>query len=545
MPPLLYGAKHRSGSPALSWWRNIQWRDEKMSDQNESSNNRKRTSRGSGLRPAATVVALCTPAGESGLAVVRLSGPRAVSICRAVFRCREFESDFCSHRAYHGLVIWPRGVTAAAEDSAGALLPAGGAAVDEVVVLPMLAPRSYTGEDTVEFFCHGGRVPARQVTRACLAAGAEPAGPGEFTRRAFLNGKLSLDQAEAVADLIHAEDELAAGAALQQIRGGLDRELATIEAPLHHLLADLEGGLEFAAEEEVSVGKQHLLQVLGSTLDRIDHLLAMAPAGRHLREGIRVVLIGPPNVGKSSLFNALLGRDRAIVDHEAGTTRDLVSATTVQGGYRFVLYDTAGLRPEGKRVERLGMNRTREALADADIVLDLCEAALSENINGYCCDGSPVTEGDADENNKQSNKSIDIDINGPARTLSVWTKADLLPDSVREHRNDSSGPIILTSAHTGQGIEALWQHLVEISGHEEMQEVAGMGVFLNARHQYRLINARKGLGELRQLVAEQVPGEEVVASLLGTSLADLGEISGRVFTENLLDEIFSRFCIGK
>ncbi len=252
-----------------------------------------------------TIVAIATPEGNGGVALVRLSGSDALTIAAKVFG-PGFGKETKSHRAVYGILQWPDGGISPNSAMFGA--------IDQVIALPMLRPNSFTGEDTVEFFCHGGRVVSRQVVSACRLAGARPATAGEFTRRAFLNGKLSLDQAEAVADLIHAESDMAARAAIRQLLGGLNGQLVAIEKPLLDLLARLEGGLEFLEEDHAGVDSTEIARVLSESMVGITRLLDLAPAGRLLREGIHVVLTGAPNVGKSSLFNRLVQSDRAIVD---------------------------------------------------------------------------------------------------------------------------------------------------------------------------------------------------------------------------------------
>jgi tRNA modification GTPase len=465
-----------------------------------------------------TVVALATPDGEGGLAVVRVSGPRAVAIARRVAPFLPDASALTSHRAVHGHVIWPPGGRAA-ERAPAPVAP--GDDLDEVVVLPMLSPHSYTGEDSIEFFCHGGRLPARLVVAACQAAGAEAARPGEFTRRAFLNGKMSLDQAEAVADLIAAESPLAAKAALRQVRGGLDAQLTAIERPLHALLADLEGALEFVTDEEIGPQAAEVAGTLRDARRTIDSLIALVPAGRRLRDGIWVVLVGPPNAGKSSLFNALLGEERAIVDAAAGTTRDVVTARMRHDGLTFVLHDTAGLRADGGRIERAGMERTAAMWRVADIVVVLRDAAVADG-------------GD----------SADAAADAPAATLiDVVAKGDLLDEGAR--RAAERAGAVVTSSRTGLGLAELKAQLVATAGRDRLQEAAALGVLLNARHQDRLESCRRELDSLIAQVESAYPGDEVVASLLGSILAELGEISGRVYTENLLATVFDRFCVGK
>jgi tRNA modification GTPase len=449
-----------------------------------------------------TIVAIGTPEGTGGLAVVRMSGAGALAIAEALFRPARAGAALVSHRARFGLVV-----------------SAAGEALDEALVLTLLAPRSYSGEDTVEFHCHGGRMPARRVLDACVAAGARPAGPGEFTRRAFMNGRISLDQAEAVADLIHAEDELTAAAALAQLRGGLRQEVAAIEGPLRDLLADLEGSVEFGEEGPArSVGRERIAADLRAACRGLDRLLALAPAARRLRDGVRVVLAGRPNSGKSSLFNALVGRERALVDAEPGTTRDVISASVRHGGLTFVLHDTAGLRDGGGRLEGRGMDLARAAVAEADIVLWLHDLTVP----GFPEMGEAVVAG------------------GGARLLRIGTKSDLAGGACCP-----AGDVVVTSARTGAGVEALMEALLAAADVAGMREVARAGLLLNARHQHRLMDAREPLAELLAAAETGEVGEEIVAGLLGAVLARLGEINGRVFTEQVLADIFARFCVGK
>ncbi len=439
-----------------------------------------------------TIVALATPEGAGGLAVVRLSGPDAVAVARRVFRSGRFAAGPVSHTVVHGLLHHP-------DDT--------GRGIDRCLALTLLAPRSYTGEDTVEFHLHGGRAVARLALAACRGAGALPAAPGEFTRRAFLNGKLSLDQAEAVADLIAADSEQAARGALNQLHGGLARELATVEAPLLDLLARIEGSFEFLDEDEVSVPAAAVAAELARAVAGIDRLLAMAPAGRLLRDGVQVVLSGPVNAGKSALFNALIGDERAIVDAEPGTTRDVVSARVVRGGAVYVLHDTAGLRPDAGRIESMGIDRTRRQVAAADLVL-----AVS--------DGEPPAA-------------------VSAGVLTVRTKADL------------DGPVAtgfaaVTSSLTGEGLAELWTAIEAQVEALRLGEAVALGVVLNERHAARLGECREELAELGALAAgEAGVGTEVLGTMLASILGRLGEVSGRVFSEHLLNTVFSKFCIGK
>jgi len=451
-----------------------------------------------------TVVAVATPAGEGGLAAVRVSGPEAFAVAHRVFKGPGFGIQPTPRRAVYGILAWPKDPLTDLDKA--------GYPIDQAVALPFRAPHSYTGENTVEFFCHGGRVVARTVVAACRAAGAEPAPAGEFTRRAFINGKLSLDQAEAVADLIGAQSEHSARAAVRQLLGGLDQQLAAIEKPLVRLLAHIEGSLEFVDEEEIAVPKTEVLRVLSEAVARLDNLVAMAPAGRLLRDGIHVVLAGAPNVGKSSLFNALLENDRAIVDDEAGTTRDVISGRRHRGGSVFVLHDTAGLRDDPGRVEELGIARTWRQVSEADIVLALGAADQAAALISY---------------------------DGGAPVISVITKSDLAPGLV------TPDDAVVVSSTTGDGLAQLWRAIDATVAGFQLEEAIALGVVLNERHLHKLTGCRDDLARLRHEVDLNAPGDEVIGSLLSSILSGLGEVSGRVFSEQLLENVFQRFCVGK
>lgn len=456
-----------------------------------------------------TIVALATSEGTAGLSVVRISGPDAVAVAGRVFQSADFGAEPSSHVAVYGILKNP------STEETGTYEP-----IDQVLALPLLAPRSYTGEDTVEFFCHGGRVVARQVLAACRAAGARPATAGEFTRRAFLNGKMSLDQAEAVADLIHAESRHAARAAMRQLLGGLNQQLAAIEGPLLELLSEVEGSLEFLDLEEVGISDEEIASVLSRSVAGISELLELAPAGRLLRDGVQVVLAGPANVGKSSLFNLLLQEDRAIVDGEAGTTRDVVSAGVEKGGTRFVFHDTAGLRSAAGRVETMGIERTLKAVVEADIVLVLFEGGTSpdlESMNG-----------------------------SSAVVIPVMSKADLPghPESTVDEK------AVVTSSIDGRGLPDLWSALLAAVEKFRINDAVTMGVVINERHRHKLEECRADLEALLQEFETgsgepAAPSAEVVGTMLSSILSRFGEISGRVFSEQLLESIFSRFCVGK
>lgn len=503
--------------------------------------------------PLPTVVARATPEGEGGLAVIRLSGDQAAAIAGRVFRGPALRP----RGAVYGIMHEPLLV----QDDAEQRLDA----IDEVLALYLPGPGSYTGEDTVEFYCHGGRQVAALVVRACQAAGAEAAPPGEFTRRAFLCGRLTLDQAEAVADLIQAGSEQAARAAVAQLRGGLDAELGAVEWPLLDLLTRLEGSLEFSDDDapEIDVPTTEVRLILDEAREGIDRLLDLAPAGRLLREGIHVALAGAPNAGKSSLFNHLVGSDRALVDDEPGTTRDVVTAPVRRGGRLYVFHDTAGLREvtAAARVEARGIERARATAGDADLVLLVAEARGDGAAVAWPQIGSAGT---ADttcagaRGGKAEGEAHAADATTCAgASLRVLTKCDLVTCAgTRAEGATCAGAsgaagatgAIATSSLTGEGLDALWDAIERQVAAWGLDEAMNLGVVLNERHRQRLLECRDELAQLVALLdapGGSAPGAEVVGTLLASLLARLGEISGRVFTEQMLDGIFKRFCVGK
>lgn len=433
-----------------------------------------------------TIVAIATPAGVGGIAVVRVSGLRTLEIVSHLTKT-ELETE--SHRAKLKKIY-----------SESKEL------IDEALVLPMLGTSSYTGEDTVEFFCHGGNVVAENVVSACVGFGARRATSGEFTRRAFLNGKLSLDQSEAVVDLIHAETSLAASAALGQLRGGTKKEISQIEQPLLSLLSELEGGLEFLDEEYPEMPRNQLAEKISVALKKISDLLLHAEIGKSVRDGVNVVLVGAPNCGKSSLFNAILSDDRAIVDSSAGTTRDVISEAIIIDGLKFILHDTAGVRSTTGSVEQKGIKRTYRTVAEADLVLLL-----------------------------KSQDTEPVEVNSNKAIIIVGTKTDIA----------SVECDVETSSLNKSGINKLKNEMLLAAKRDNVEKMLKMGLFLNERHRHKLKSCQANLIDLKTQISENNIGDDIVATLLASTLTELGEISGRVYTESMLEDVFSKFCVGK
>jgi tRNA modification GTPase len=442
-----------------------------------------------------TIAALATPAGEGALAVIRISGAEALAIADAIFRGAKVPSSQQERKVAFGRIV-----------------SAVGEVIDEVLLTVFRNPRSYTGEDVVEISGHGGSLVSSRVLAATLAAGARMARPGEFTERAFLNGKLDLTQAEAVMDLISAQTPRALSAATAQLEGNLGSEINALRGEILEAVAHLEAFIDFPEEGIDPESGAVLVRRMESIATHLERLLATATEGRLLREGIRMALCGAANAGKSSLLNRLLGMERAIVSPTPGTTRDTIEERANLGGYPFLLIDTAGLRETADPVEREGVARARRAAEQADLRLHLVDASTMEGAASL----NPLL----------------------GKELLVLNKIDLLEDRAAL----PAAPAI--SCHTGEGIEELIATiLMHVTGSSEAESLPG-GSAINVRHQECLRRASATLEIAISLLKEGEPPELAAVELRAT-LAAVGEIVGDFGTEEILGEIFSNFCIGK
>jgi tRNA modification GTPase len=464
---------------------------------------------------ADTLAAISTPLGEAGIGIVRLSGPLAFAIAHRLFRPHRPHPAWQSHRLYLGHITDPQGDV-----------------IDEVMVTFMRAPHTYTREDVVEINCHSGYGVLRRILDLALAAGARLASPGEFTLRAFLSGRLDLTQAEAVLEVIRARTETHLQVAAAHLQGGLGRRLARVRQDLLDLLARVEAALDFP-EETGELDPALVRDGLDRQAESLKTLADSYEAGRLLREGLLVVIAGRPNVGKSSLLNRLLDMERAIVTEIPGTTRDLVEESITLGGVVVRFSDTAGLRPAQDRVEELGIERTRERLGQADLVLYLVDVSR------------PLAPEDA---------AALAEMAGQPGLL-VANKIDL-PQSLSgaELSGLSAWPLTTISAKTGQGIEALKEEIVAQALGGGLR-VAGE-VITQARHHEHLRQCLTYLGQARGLLdpddkyenyatGAPEPPWELVALELGSAIHELGEITGEEVGEAILDRIFGQFCLGK
>jgi tRNA modification GTPase len=456
-----------------------------------------------------TIAAIATPLGEGGLGVIRVSGPQALAVVLAVFRDRHGRAvaSLPSHRVRFGSVIDPRS----------------GAKLDEVLVTYMRASRSYTREDVVEISGHGGIGVLARLLEALVAAGARLAEPGEFTKRAFLNGRLDLTQAEAVIDLIHAQTAESQRVALAQLEGGLSQAIGAMREDLLEVLAYIEGAMEFPEEDLELLPWEALLAKVRAIEARSEALLDTFHSGRVLREGVLAVIVGRPNVGKSSLFNALLAANRAIVTPIPGTTRDLLEEVANLRGYPFRLVDTAGLRLTADVVEQEGIGRARRCLEAADLVLLVLDQS------------EPLTDDDEEAIAAVHGKRVHLVLNKadlPTR-LDVPALAARFP----------AWPQVAVSCKERRGLEQLTALMVEavLQGRAAPRDGP---VLTKLRHWEALQHARASLQQARQAMERRQSGE-FIALDLREALEWLGEIVGLNYTEDLLDKIFSEFCIGK
>jgi tRNA modification GTPase len=478
-----------------------------------------------------TIAAIATPLGEGGLAVVRISGPQTLAVADKGFlpvgKNSLKPSAAATHTVHYGKIVRQ------------------GRSVDEVLLAVLRAPHTFTREDTVEITCHGGILPAKLVLDTLLENGARLAEPGEFTRRAFLNGRIDLAQAEAVADLIHSRTELALTAANEQLAGKLSQRINELRDEMMQTLAHVEAHIDFPDEDISPDTKEQLLKRLERGVAFMDELLRTANEGQILRRGIRAAIVGRPNAGKSSLLNQLLGHDRAIVSPIPGTTRDTIEETANIRGLPVVFIDTAGLREARDEIEQEGVRRSHESLARAEFILHVLDAS------------EPLTPADEKYFAEFAGKKRILVVNkiDLPRRLEFNEHFDepLAPSlsplggervSARTGEGGSTLPVIVEiCCLSGQGIEALKDAIKELVWSGEI--TAGMlQVMINSRHQDALARARAATQRTLE-VLRTGKTLELAAGELRIAVNAVGEIVGKTTTEDLLDSIFSQFCIGK
>jgi tRNA modification GTPase len=485
-----------------------------------------------------TIVAIATPPGRGGIGVVRLAGPRARAIAMPILRLRhELEPG----GAIFGEVVEPVSPTRI-EDPTLSLKERGtrvgqptvghpqesfrGGRIDEVVVTYFAKPHSYTTDDIIEISAHGSPVVLRHIVELCVAAGARLAEPGEFTMRAFLNGRIDLTQAEAVRDLIESQTLYQAKVAAQRLEGALSRRLQPIKQRLVELIAVLEAGIDFAEDDVSVMPDTQILECIAVVRAPLDRLAASFAYGKIVHEGLTLAIVGRPNVGKSSLFNRLVERERAIVTATPGTTRDLVSETVAIGGIPIRLVDTAGIRQSLDEAESIGIRKSMEALADADLVLVVLDLA------------QPTSEEDNELLRQAQSR----------QRIVVGNKFDLVKEqgqgnSVQWPETGGQNSLIRVSALTGVGISELRSEILRHIGGEAGTQ-AESGFLTNVRHQGLVKDSLSALNAATEAVAAKVPHEMLLLDLYN-ALRPLDAITGATTNDDILNLIFSKFCIGK
>jgi tRNA modification GTPase len=444
-----------------------------------------------------TIAALATPVGTSAIAMVRASGPQAGELVKGIF----------------GETPLPRSARH------GDYRDVRGGLVDDVLFTFFAAPNSFTGEDTLEVSCHGNPFIAQKILEDLWARGCRPAEAGEFSKRAFLNGRLDLSQAEAVMDLIHARSERALAAANQQLRGALGRHMEQLISQTINILAMIEAYIDFPEDDLPEEDQRRLAQQLIQLGADSDRLLATSHYGAMLRDGVRTVILGEPNAGKSSLLNRLVGRDRALVSAEPGTTRDYLEERILVGPHALRLVDTAGLNSTPSSLEKRGMEKTLEQAAEADLVLWVLDATRS----------LPFLP-----------ESVAARLS-PGNTIVVFNKFDLPAARTADLPQDFLH--VELSALDGRGFDALRTAIIRLA--DSHQALIGDEIIaINARHAHALGQARDNIVSARLKIADGA-ASELIASDLRAALAAFGEIAGRVDNEQVLDRLFATFCIGK
>lgn len=444
-----------------------------------------------------TIAALATPAGTAAIAVVRASGPQVAGLVTGIFAETPLPRT-ARHADYR--------------DARGQL-------VDDVLFTFFAAPHSFTGEDTLEISCHGNPFIAQKILEDLLARGCRAAEAGEFSKRAFLNGRMDLSQAEAVMDLIHARSERALAAANQQLRGSLGRHMDSLISQLVNILAMVEAYIDFPEEDLPAEDRQTVLHELKELSDATRRLIATSHYGELLREGIKTVIFGEPNAGKSSLLNRLVGRERALVSAEPGTTRDYLEERILAGPHALRLIDTAGFNLAPSPLEKRGIEKTLEQAAEADLFLWVIDATRP------LPDLPPAVAARLT----------------PANTIAVFNKTDL-PPAVRGDLPQGF-PVVKICALDGAGIEELQSVIARLADSFQV-ETGDELIAINARHSHALVQAKEAL-ESAGLKLSDKADTELVASDLRCALDTFGEISGKVDNEKILDRLFATFCIGK
>lgn len=454
-----------------------------------------------------TIAAIATAMSNSGIGIVRISGDEAFEVADRIFKPKKGNrkvSDMDTHTIHYGYIIDDKEI------------------VDEVMLLIMKSPRSYTCEDTIEIDCHGGVLVMQRILETVLKYGARPAEPGEFTKRAFLNGRIDLSQAESVIDVINAKNDFALKSSVSQLQGAVMKKIKEIRASVLHEIAFIESALDDPEHISLDGYPQQLHNILDEELKKVQKLLLSSDNGKMLKEGINTVIVGKPNAGKSSLLNILVGEERAIVTEIAGTTRDILEEQIQIGGIGLNVIDTAGIRNTDDIVEKIGVTKSREYLEKADLVI-------------YVVDSSTAL----DENDKEIINAIQ-----DKKTIVLLNKSDLEQVTTQEElKMLLEKPIISISAKQNTGIRQLEETIEEMffSGKISFNDEV---YITNIRHKNALAQTEKSLKMALQSIEDGMP-EDFFTIDMTSAYEELGTIIGEAVGEDLVNEIFSKFCMGK
>jgi len=454
------------------------------------------------LKEMTTIAAVATPPGEGGIAVIRVSGPEAFAVCDRVFSGGKPLSERPGYTMAFGKIVYE------------------GRILDEVLASVMRAPHSYTGEHTVEISCHGGQLVTRGVLSAILHNGAVLAGRGEFTKRAFLNGKLDLSQAEAVIDLIQAETDAAANLSVNQLQGKLSAPIEEMRQEILGLAAHLDAMADFPDEGIDEAPNDEIIEKLTELIGSLETMANRAEQGRLIREGINTVIVGKPNVGKSSLLNVLSGTDRALVTQQAGTTRDVIEEHIRLGDLRLNLFDTAGIRSNAEQIEEMGIQKAKEYVQKADLVF-------------FVLDMSRPFETEDEE--------IFSLIQGK-NTIFVLNKIDLEQKAVLSEQITNATTVSI-SAKTGVGLKQLEKTVEEMFSLGSIVQKQEEAV-INMRHKQAVLEALSALKNALLTLEMGLPAD-LLSVDMHAALTSLGTITGQTVSDEIVEEIFSRFCLGK
>ena len=469
-----------------------------------------------------TIAAIATAMSDSGIGIIRISGDEAIQIADKVYRNRKLQkalTKYESHTIHYGFIV--------KEDES---------VLDEVMVSVMKKPKSYTMEDTVEINCHGGVLMMKEILMTVIRAGARIAEPGEFTKRAFLNGRIDLTKAEAVMDIIHAKNEFALSSSVKQLKGSVSDKIRGLREDILYEIAFIESALDDPEHISLDGYQERLSDKTDSVLKELDHLLDSADDGRMLKEGINTVIVGKPNAGKSSLLNRLIGEERAIVTDVAGTTRDTLEETISLGGITLNMIDTAGIRDTEDIVEKIGVEKAKKISEDADLILYVVDSSVA------------LDESDREIIKMIHGKNVIIllnksDLNEVVSEDNIYRMMEDIGSQIDTKESYHDAKIIKTSTKEENGIDTLTELIKEMFFHGKVSYNDEVYI-TNMRHKEAIMDARQSMLQVRKSLEMNMP-EDFYSIDLMSAYASLGVIIGEEVGEDLVNEIFSKFCMGK